>query len=257
MLNLVGNAVKFTTEGTVAVEVTTEACFDDAILVRFEVSDTGIGIPASKQKMIFEAFRQADGSTTRKYGGTGLGLAICSRLAELMGGSIGVESECGRGSTFRFIARFGLVPAARDLGNLAGAVRERSAQDSAAEPLRILLAEDNLVNQRVASRMLERRGHHVTTAATGQEALAHFDRERFDVILMDVQMPGMDGLETTAAIRKRELATGARIPIVALTARSMKGDRERCLEAGMDNYITKPINAAELMSVVEASSAVP
>ena len=122
------------------------------------------------------------------------------------------------------------------------------------EPLRVLLAEDNLVNQRVATRLLEKRGHRVTTAATGQEALACLDRERFHVILMDVQMPGMDGLETTAVIRKREGSTGTRTPIIALTARTMKGDRERCLEAGMDNYITKPIDAAEFMAVVESTA---
>ena len=260
LINLIGNAVKFTAAGSVMVCVD-HGIADGAALVHFAVRDTGIGIPAEKQELIFEAFRQADGSTTRKYGGTGLGLAICLRLVKIMGGSIRVESEPGRGSAFHFTARFGVAPEAGDdrptdsvsLQNMLAAV---GTSTSAPPPrLYVLLAEDNLVNQRVAMRVLERRGHRVVAAATGREALALWDREEFDLILMDVQMPDMDGIETTAEIRAREKQTGGYTPIVALTAHTMLGDKERCLEAGMDGYINKPFDATKFVEVVEAIAA--
>ncbi|HXP87973.1 MAG TPA: ATP-binding protein [Bryobacteraceae bacterium] len=252
LLNLIGNAIKFTDRGGVRLSISREG----AEVLHFAVSDTGIGIPAEKQELIFEAFRQADGSMARKYGGTGLGLTICSRLVELMGGTIRVESEAGRGSTFHFTARF--TPASQEpaeepraLHNLSGAINAVTAVP--ARSLRILVAEDNVVNQRLASRLLEKRGHGVTIASSGKEALAQLEQESFDVILMDVQMPDMDGLETTARIRALQ-PPGVRTPVIALTAHSMKGDRERCLAAGMDNYVAKPINAEELISVVEAAA---
>jgi PAS domain S-box-containing protein len=400
LTNLVGNAVKFTERGEVVVEVG-KATTDNAdssgpsmILLHLSVRDTGIGVPPAKQDFIFEAFAQADGSTTRRYGGTGLGLAIAKRLVERLGGRIWVESEVGKGSTFHFTVPFvvqqgklasslpaeaphvkGLPvlvvddnatnrrildeiltnwqmrpalaesgPAALDLLRQAAArgepfplalidvhmpemdgymlaerVRQRpelagvtlivltsggqpgdagrrrelgitasltkpvkqadlwkvimqalgmplDAEDdtretpSRARPkgvrrLRVLVAEDNLVNQRLAASLLEKRGHAVRVASTGREALECLEREPFDVVLMDVQMPEMDGYEATVAIRRQEAGQGGHIPIIAMTAYAMRGDRERCLLAGMDRYISKPIRAQELFENVEGIAA--
>jgi signal transduction histidine kinase/CheY-like chemotaxis protein len=389
LINLIGNAIKFTERGEVILHIERESQTDDDVCLHFAVQDTGIGIPAEKQRLIFEPFTQADGSTTRAYGGTGLGLAISTRLVRLMGGRIWVDSEVGRGSVFHFTARFGLQPAAatapapvepvrvRDLPvlivddnatnrrilmevltawhmqptavesgraalaalrqaheagepfqlvlldammpemdgftlaeqvracpDLAGVIvmmlssatqgrdalrcREigiaahltkpvtrwdlwqaiqgvlgatpSTVEGTAPVPhqtpaesrrcLHILLAEDNVVNQRLAVRMLEKRGHTVVVAANGEAALAALQQEMFDLVLMDVQMPIMGGLEATAAIRARERATGAHIPIIAMTAHAMQGDREKCLAAGMDDYIAKPLKAEELYAVI-------
>ncbi len=260
LLNLAGNAVKFTMQGGVWIKAGVESEGNGGIALHFVVRDTGIGIPAEKCGVIFEAFRQADGSTTRKYGGTGLGLAICSRLVAMMGGSIRVESELGVGSAFHFTARFGQAVAPTepvappDPSSLQKMLEATGESEKPRPSLRILLAEDNPVNQRVAARLLEKRGHRVALAATGREALAWLDREPFDLILMDVQMPDMDGIETTAVIREREKADGGHMPIIALTAHAMGGDRERCLEAGMDNYVNKPIDAVKLLEVVESAA---
>jgi signal transduction histidine kinase/ligand-binding sensor domain-containing protein/DNA-binding NarL/FixJ family response regulator len=253
LLNLINNAIKFTSRGGVRVDAEHSLTGEGEATVHFAVHDTGIGIPADKQSIIFESFRQADGSTTRRFGGTGLGLAICSKLVDLMGGRIWVESDGLRGSAFHFTARFGLAEA-KDTGAPAkpdGLRQLLNAAGASAPRLRILLAEDNLVNQRLASRLLERRGHFVALAATGRQALAMLARESFHLILMDVQMPDMDGLETTRVIRAEERSKFTRTPIVALTAHTMKGDRERCLAAGMDAFITKPIDAVEFIRVVE------
>ena len=393
IVNLVGNAIKFTERGQVVVRVEAESQRRDAVCLHFLVEDTGIGISPEKQNVIFEAFAQADGSTTRQYGGTGLGLTISKRLVELMGGRMWVESEPGRGSVFHFTARFGLPEApvvevlpvepealenlpvlvvddnatnrqileemlthwrmaprsadggraalrtmeqARSAGHpfplvlldaqmpdldgfavaeqikrnpaLTGATimmltsdqqcgdaercrelgialyltkpigqsdlldaillslgqRQPAAQlaeqvatpppRTAQRPLRILLAEDNAVNQGLAVRMLEKRGHRVVLTSNGREALETLEQAAFsgfDVVLMDVQMPEMDGFEATAAIRAREKSFGAHIPIIAMTAHALKSDRERCLEAGMDGYISKPVRAADLLLEVE------
>ena len=259
LLNLISNAIKFTAKGGIRLNVFPEPGAPPGpagdLLLHFALTDTGIGIPANKREVIFEAFRQADGSTTRKFGGTGLGLAICSRLTELMGGRIWVESEEGHGSTFHFTVRFaraveadGSAPASpASLGKMI------SILDAAGppQPLQILLAEDNPVNQKLAVRLLERRGHCVTLASTGREAIAAFERARFDLVLMDVQMPDMDGLEATMEIRARERQAGLHTPIVALTAHALKGDRDRCVAAGMDGYINKPIEADRFIQVVE------
>jgi two-component system sensor histidine kinase/response regulator len=387
LVNLVGNAIKFTEQGEVVVQVETQSEDAEGVVLGFLVADTGIGIPPDKQQLIFEAFAQADSSMTREYGGTGLGLSISAQLVELMGGRISVESEPGRGSRFRFSVRFGSAPSRPRPGDrlpaplrgmrvlvvddnatnrrileevlaqwrmqptvvasgqaaleameaaerakrpyplvlldasmpvmdgfelaakiqqhprLAGAsimmlssgarpgdrarcfelgisaylakpVKQSDLMDTivgvfAARPsgrkepragargrkrgkgLRVLVAEDNLVNQQVAVGMLERAGHEVTVAENGREVLALLERETFDVVLMDVQMPELDGLETTAAIRERERTAGGHLPIVALTAHAMKGDPERCLAAGMDAYLPKPLQSRELAEASE------
>ena len=263
LTNLLGNAVKFTAQGRVGLQITTESERADSVTLSFSVSDTGIGIPACQQQVIFEAFRQADGSTTRKYGGTGLGLAICTRLVELMGGTMSVESAPGLGSSFRFSARFQraprTVPPAEirpvdsiSLRNMLQAVGTNHSRLTSG--LSVLLAEDNLINQHLVKRLLEKRGHAVTLASSGREALEHVESRSFDVILMDVQMPDMDGLQATARIREIEKDRGSRTPILALTAHTMKGDRERCLAAGMDQFINKPIDTEHFVEVVEAAA---
>jgi signal transduction histidine kinase/ligand-binding sensor domain-containing protein/DNA-binding response OmpR family regulator len=383
LLNLIGNAIKFTDEGEVAVRVSCAGREDDVALVDLAVSDTGIGIPADKQRHVFEAFAQADGSISRKYGGTGLGLAICAKLAQAMRGTISVESVPDKGSTFRVriplrvspcqsgdavLAEqlngtrilvvddnatslaaleaalrawqletssasngadalklvldaaekgspfgFALVDAHLpdgDSWDLAGALadrggiarpvilmldltdviegreakrlpaavyvrkpvcrshlkqailnaagmgqRPRAAEPAGASvtPLRVLLAEDNPVNRRFALRILEKRGHQVIAASDGSEAVEAFAHGEFDVILMDVQMPGMDGFEATARVRRIEDARGGgHIAIIALTAHAMKGDRERCIEAGMDDYLSKPLEPGLLFEKIES-----
>ena len=242
---LVDNAIKFTGQGGVAVRVDAEVAADE-VLLHCSVADTGIGIPREQQETIFEPFVQGDGSATRRYGGTGLGLAIASDVVQLMGGNIWVESEAGRGSTFHFTARLAqepLSPPAPD--------RRPAPLRGGAGGLHVLLAEDNAVNRKVAVRLLQKRGHTVVAVEDGRQALRALDGERFDVVLMDVQMPEMDGFEATAAVRARERVEGGHLPIVALTAYAMKGDRERCLEAGMDAYVAKPVNADELFATLE------
>ncbi len=280
LMNLLGNALKFTADGEIELAITIAAADVNSLTLQFAVRDTGIGIPADKQQIIFEAFRQADGSTTRKYGGTGLGLAICSRLVEMMGGRIWVESKPGEGSTFTFTARVALAAAGSEenarptdtlsLQNMLVAVGTAASQPK--RELSILLAEDNLVNQQLVKRLLEKRGHVVEIASTGRQAAEMAACGGFDVILMDVQMPDMDGLETTALIRAREREAvkedlakedesegrpRARTPIIALTAHTMRGDRERCLAAGMDSFINKPIDAAKFIQAVEATAQMP
>jgi len=390
LVNLIGNAIKFTDRGEILMSVSQETTSSEWVTLHFAVQDTGIGIPADKAQKIFEPFSQADGSTARKYGGTGLGLTICTKLVGMMNGRIWVESEEGKGSTFHFTAslglqkeppthpaptnpeqlrnlevlivddnftnrrilhsmatRWGMRPTAvesgqaamealqiakragrpfplllldcqmpemdgfalaeqiqrdRDLGpvtvmmltsagHLGDAARCRELGISAylvkpfhqadllaaicaslniktpqaqQSPLvirhtlqedkhrtRILLAEDNLVNQTLAVRLLEKRGYSVQVVGDGRGAVEAFETDQFDVVLMDVQMPGMDGFEATAAIRERERLTGGRIPIIALTAHALKGDEEECLSAGMDGYVSKPIRAIELISMIE------
>jgi len=241
LLNLVGNAVKFTQQGSVAIQADLLAEGETQVVVRFAVKDTGIGVPPEAQSQIFDAFAQADGSTTRQFGGTGLGLAIAKRLISLMGGEVGVESRPGCGATFWFTAR--LVKAA-DHKVASGTTRSDGALfQPIADSKRVLVAEDNPVNTEVATAMLELLGVHVQSVSNGRAAVEMAARERFDMILMDCQMPEMDGFEATRQIRAHERAAGHRnghVPIIALTAHAMKGDREQCLAAGMDDYLTKP-----------------
>jgi CheY-like chemotaxis protein len=252
LVNLLGNAVKFTEQGSVTLSLAVEDAGPERTRVRFGVRDTGIGIPADKHDRIFGAFTQADGSTTRRFGGTGLGLTISLRLVGLMGGKLEIDSEVGRGSLFHF---------AVDLGVHAGAALEEPRARMAAlaatsrSGLRVLLAEDNKVNQRVAARFLERLGHSVVVANDGREAVERWREQPFDLVLMDVQMPRMDGFEATAAIRAHERAHGGHLRIVAMTAHALKGDAERCLEAGMDDYLSKPLSAPLLYATVEADPA--
>ncbi|HWG58052.1 MAG TPA: response regulator [Candidatus Acidoferrales bacterium] len=388
IVNLVGNAIKFTERGEVLVSVEQESEDETSVCVRFTVSDTGVGIAAGKQEKIFEPFSQADGSMARRFGGTGLGLAICRRLVDRMGGRIWVTSEAGKGSAFHFTARiqtqksgqnrstlepsqlhnlpvlivddnftnrrvlrgmmlrWGMKPIAVDGGStalqameiakntghpfplvvldgqmpemdgfglaehiqrdpeLAGATimmltsagqigdaarcRELGISAYLVKPirqgelldaiclvlqaaavrtqppvvtrhtvrelrnrLRVLIAEDNVINQKLAARLLEKRGYAVTLAEDGKAALAAFQTESFDFILMDIQMPRMDGFQATEAIRQQEQASGAHVPIIAMTAHALKGDQERCLAAGMDAYISKPIRTSELFETIE------
>jgi CheY-like chemotaxis protein len=390
LVNLIGNSIKFTAQGEVLVRVTLEEAVGQQVCLHLTIRDTGIGIPPEKQHVIFEAFTQADTSTTRRFGGTGLGLAISRQLVELMGGRLWLDSIVGQGSTFHFTARFGLAaeprtapmtmppttlhglpvlivddnatnrhiytemltrwgmqPLAVESAQAALLALEQTAhsarpfalalidamlpgmdgitlatrltahptltpppilllsstgqaldtqrrqglgiamsltkpvsssellqamlsilssppaatmvQPTVTSPparisqhqLRILLAEDNLVNQKLAVRLLHKWGHTVTVASTGTEALLAWDQEPFDLILMDVQMPDLGGVEATMMIRQREQATAGHVPIVAMTAHAMQGDRERCLAAGMDDYITKPVQAQVLFDTIE------
>ena len=242
LMNLVSNAVKFTEHGTITVSVERMNC---QALWRFSVEDTGIGIPVDKQATIFKAFTQADGSISRRFGGTGLGLTISSRLVEAMGGRIWVESEPGRGTTFHFTVALEVS------GTLATPDRAASNEARPPEefdgPLRILLVEDNVVNQKLAVAMLKKRGHQVTTANNGREGLNTASQEAFDVVLMDVQMPTMNGLEASAAIRARERESGKHLPIIAMTAHALKEDIESCRAAGMDGYVSKPFQVETLL----------
>ena len=251
IVNLIGNAIKFTEHGEVKLTVKVET--QDPLVLHFAVRDTGIGIEKSKLTAIFQPFSQADGSTTRKYGGTGLGLSICSRLVEAMQGKIWVESEIGKGSCFHFTARFGVAHTVE--GRAVERAEERAPRppsgQSPALNLRILLTEDNPVNQMVAVHMLEKLGHGVIVAGNGREALEQLASGEFDLILMDVQMPEMDGLEATEAIRRQETGTARHIPIIGMTAHAMSGDRERCLASGMDGYLPKPIHASDLRQELE------
>ncbi len=253
LLNLVGNAIKFTHRGEVRVAASRLAHLGSSdgefFDLRFAVSDTGIGIPEETRTSIFEAFRQADGSTSRTYGGTGLGLTISARLVELMGGAISVESEPGRGSIFRFGVKTRIAGPAEEK-----AERQRAA--SGGDSLHILLAEDNAVNQKVATALLARRGHRVEVVGNGRMAAERAKAEAFDLILMDLQMPEMDGWEAARQIRQRERETGARVPIVALTAHAMGGAQAECLAAGMDGVIVKPFDPEQFYDAIEKAAGV-
>jgi len=253
LTNLIGNAIKFTPEGEVVLRVSQREDMDDVISLRFEISDTGIGIDAVAQARIFERFSQANSATTRVYGGTGLGLSICRQLVQAMDGEIGLVSEPGRGSRFWFtiqLARVALPPL--------------SSANMAAGPRRVLVADDSAVDQTVVCGLLRTLGLEIDVVVNGKQALEALSRQDYGLVLMDCRMPLMDGYETTRRIRQDEAArrritnnesrtdatAACRLPVIAMTANAMRGDRERCLLAGMDDYIVKPINPRVLQTVI-------
>jgi signal transduction histidine kinase/DNA-binding response OmpR family regulator len=250
--NLIDNAIKFTARGEIVFQIETESRNDAAVSLHFSVRDTGSGIPADKQQVIFEAFVQADGSTTRQYGGTGLGLGICTKLVEQMHGKIWVESTPGEGSVFQFTADFPLSQEREELVVAGESAQRVFARRPALRRLRILIAEDNAVNQAVVVGILQGQGHLITLARNGREAVDYYHLERPDLILMDVQMPVLDGIGATREIRAAEEGHGHRTPIIAMTAFAMSGDSERCLRAGMDTYLSKPFAKEGLLNTIES-----
>ncbi|MDI1340597.1 ATP-binding protein [Polaromonas sp.] len=251
LLNLLGNAVKFTDRGEVSVHCTLEPGETGDAMLHFTVTDTGIGISREKQQHIFQAFSQEDTSTTRRFGGSGLGLTISRRLVGLMQGELWVDSNPGSGSSFHFTMAF-----TEDVTPLqtpdALPTFSATLPPGTKEELPVLVVEDNLINQTLVMTLLQRGGYRVTLAGTGREAVEKFLMHRFCVILMDIQMPDLDGIEATKAIRLLERKQERlRTPIVAMTANAMRGDRERCLEAGMDDYLAKPIKTAEMFAIID------
>jgi len=253
--NLLSNAIKFTSQGRIAVSLALGPdngdLGGDRLRLLMEVRDTGIGIPTDKQETIFEAFTQVDASTTRRYGGTGLGLAICARLASMMDGTIRVRSEPGRGSRFQVSVILTQVDDAPATTINASLVPEEIVLAGR----KVLLAEDNAVNELLMRRMLKQMGCSVEVARDGNEVLALWQRQLFDLILMDVQMPGLSGFDATARIREHEARAGGHMPIVALTAHAMPGDREECLAAGMDSYVSKPVSVEMLTEAMRTALA--
>jgi CheY-like chemotaxis protein len=282
LINLLSNAVKFTQSGEIDVKVSASELLDDSYEMHFSVRDTGIGISKETCARLFQPFSQADASTSRKYGGTGLGLAISKRLVEMMGGRIWVDSEEGKGCNFHFTIKAKVsadlpenelpalstqamptqaMPAqvmhtqAMHTQILPTQIRQDEDEPNKTEDLRILLAEDNPVNRRMATLMLRKLGYRADSVANGLEVLKSLERQKYDLILMDIQMPEMDGLEATREIRRRWPAEALRI--VALTANAIAGDREKCLEAGMDDYLCKPISLESLKTTLERASHMP
>ena len=278
LLNLLSNALKFTSQGSISLAVGVDRSEGDRVTIRFGVRDTGIGVSQTALARLFKPFSQADSSMSRRYGGTGLGLAICKHLAELMGGEIGVESGEGTGSLFWFTIQgtVGRVvetaPAAESplplvkevpapLPSAPRSESEEEKEDASTTVLarpsetRILLVEDNRVNQRLAMKMLQKRGYLVDLAANGVEALERIGGSAYDLVLMDCQMPEMDGFETTRRIRESEAGTSRHLAIVAMTANALQGDRDRCLESGMDEYLAKPVRAEDLYRMIQSTLA--
>jgi hypothetical protein len=265
LINLVGNAIKFTERGEVRVDVSVESMTDDRACLQFSVRDTGIGIALEEQEGLFQEFQQAHTSGRRLYGGTGLGLAVSKSIVTLMGGTIGLKSMPGEGTTITFLAYFNLSPVSQTappIPRLDDNARNGRPSSTVTVPaagmrassvsLSILLAEDNLVNQRVAMSMMGKMGHRITLATNGLEAVEQWRQGDFDLILMDVQMPEMTGLQAAMQIRREE-AAGAHTPIVAMTASAMSEERDRCLAAGMDGFISKPVSYKVIEDTITAT----
>ena len=265
LINLVGNAIKFTDRGAVSINVHSLAEATDAVHMRFEVKDSGVGIRPEDQNRLFQPFIQVDSSTTRRRGGTGLGLAICRRIVEMLGGNIGVKSSPGIGSLFWFEVRLNKASQSHSKHCWGAAIGTGEILSMGAAPisgkqgLKVLLAEDNDTNRLLATLMLENLGLQPEFAGNGLETVESWERTGFDVILMDCQMPEMDGFEATQQIRRQEIARGVpperQVRIIALTANALKGDRERCLAAGMNDYLSKPFTQQQLLEVLGLASA--
>ena len=255
LLNLTNNAVKFTETGHVHI-IASNTTFHNEKAIRFDVEDTGIGIPIDKQEAIFDSFTQADNSTTRKFGGTGLGLAITQKIIKLMGGKIHLESAPGKGSTFSFVIPTQTTDTIQEGDIMAENQNNANLESSKSTQRKIfnakaIVAEDNPANQMLIKILLEKHGLEVTLVEDGRQAIETIEAQRFDIIFMDIQMPVMNGYEATRALREKGLKT----PIIALTANAMSGDREKCLNAGCDNYLSKPISRLQLQDILEASFA--
>ena len=250
LTNYVDNAIKFTEEGSVSVHAFATAIGNSSCEIRFEVTDTGEGISSEGQSRLFKKFTQVDGSITRKHGGTGLGLAISKQLAELMGGSVGVDSAPGEGSTFWFSVVCVTAHLTENIRQLPLRPDEQMQQMRAVQQLRILVAEDNVVNREIATATLQNAGHLVDVADNGLEAIRALKDVEYDVVLMDIHMPEMDGIAATSVIRGLE-GDVSNIPIIALTADAMVGDREKYLAAGMDGYLSKPFEPHKLNAAIQ------
>ena len=248
IVNLTGNAIKFTSEGSIGINAKASSVDDEDFVLHIMVTDTGIGIPKDRVDKIFAAFEQADGTTTRQFGGTGLGLSICQRLAQLMNGKVWAESTPGKGSVFHVDVRLRL-PLKTSIGQDATATRVEQTINNIERELKILLAEDNVVNQKLCEALIHKKGHCLTIVSDGSQAVEKVFDEEFDLVLMDVQMPIVDGLTATRQIRDR-WNRNEHLPIIALTAHAMRGDRQKCMDAGMDGYITKPMKPNELYSEI-------
>jgi len=246
--NLLSNALKFSKGGKVLIEASCISESAEEVIVQIKVADTGIGIPADQRAAIFESFTQVDGSSTRRYGGAGLGLTITKQIVGLMGGTIDLETEVGKGSTFTLEIPF------EKQNPIARRAIPTSVPSTKEAPLKlkILLAEDNPVNAMVACGRLQKWGCTCVTVENGCETLLALEKDRYDVVLMDISMPEMDGLQATREVREREKTSGDHVPIIAMTAHALPGDRERCLEAGMDEYVSKPVNFDELRAKLSA-----
>ncbi|MCK9566446.1 MAG: PAS domain S-box protein [Methanothrix sp.] len=249
LANLLSNAAKFTDKGAISVSVYGERLNGICHKINFDVKDTGIGIPEDNMGRLFQPFTQVDSSTTRRHGGTGLGLAISKKLAELMGGQIWAESQLGKGSTFHFTILADAAPIMPVSGMKSESRGERDQAEDRNKVLRILLAEDNIINQMVMLKMLNKLGYHADVVANGKDVLRSLEHQSYDLILMDVQMPEMDGFEATRAIRKL-WPSGDQPKIIAITAYALKGDKDRCLDAGMDDYMSKPVKLEDLAEML-------
>jgi signal transduction histidine kinase/AmiR/NasT family two-component response regulator len=257
LLNLLSNAVKFTEKGRISLDVTWNGGTSDEIELYFAVTDTGIGMSEAVQKILFQTFTQADSSTTRRYGGTGLGLTICRKLVELMGGSMSLTSAVGQGSTFRFTLPFTkFVSEAAPVAKSETSAAPTVTSSTAPKDVRVLFAEDNKINQLVAGKQLAKLGYHsVDIVGNGFEAVSAWQQGKYGIILMDCQMPEMDGYAAAQKIREQEREKHLpHIPIIAMTANAMQGDRELCLAAGMDDYLSKPVNERDLRAILERAT---
>ena len=246
LTNLISNSIKFTMDGQISISADVAETHDTSSTIRFIVSDTGIGIPNEKINNLFESFKQLDNSTTRKYGGTGLGLAIVKNLVEMMGGNIRVESKIGAGSSFIFSIPFEIAQASKESTKIIISNNSLPCINN----LNIIVAEDNKVNQEIIKMLLAKKNLKADYSENGKILLQMLEFKKYDLILMDMQMPEIDGLEATSMIREKEQSTGEHIIIIALTANAMKGDRELCINAGMDDYLSKPLRYNELSDII-------